>query len=82
MILKSFSKINLSLNVTKKLVNGMHDIQSYFCLVNLFDTIKINKNNFQKDEINLEGKFAKHVDKKKNSVLTTLRLLRKKKTNT
>jgi len=79
MILKSFSKINLSLNVTKKLVNGMHDIQSYFCLVNLFDTIKINKNNFQKDEINLEGKFAKHVDRKKNSVLATLRLLRKKK---
>ena len=43
MILKSFSKINLSLSVNRKLKkNRLHEIQSYFCLVNLYDEIKIN----------------------------------------
>ncbi len=45
MVLKSFSKINLSLNINKKLKkNKLHDIQSYFCLINLFDQIKNKKN--------------------------------------
>ena len=43
MVLKSFAKINLSLSVTKRLDNGLHDIQSLFCLINLFDTISIKK---------------------------------------
>ncbi len=81
MILKSFSKINLSLKVTKKLSNGMHDIQSYFCIVNLCDIIKINKNSIQKDKINLKGKFAKHVDKKKKFSFNYIKIIEKKKTN-
>ncbi len=43
MDLKSYSKINLFLDVNKKLSNGLHDIQSLFCLVDLFDTISIKK---------------------------------------
>ena len=43
MVLKSFSKINLSLSVNKKLKNGLHNIQSYYCLINLHDKIKITK---------------------------------------
>ncbi len=40
MELKSFSKINLSLNVNRKLKKiGLHDIESYFCLIDLFDKI-------------------------------------------
>jgi 4-diphosphocytidyl-2C-methyl-D-erythritol kinase len=43
MVLKSYSKINLSLNVNRKLKNGLHEIQSYYCLINLSDKIKISK---------------------------------------
>ena len=77
MILKSFSKINLSLSVHKKIKNGLHDIQSYFCLLNLFDEIKIKKNDKKKDIIEFKGKFAKYVNNKKNSISETLVILRR-----
>ena len=57
MILKSFSKINLSLSVNRKLKkNRLHEIQSYFCLVNLYDEIKIKKIKDKKDVIRFQGK--------------------------
>ncbi len=77
MKLKSFSKINLSLNVNKRLKSGLHEIQSHFCLIDLFDEINIKKNRKFKDEVNFFGKFSKNIDKKDNSILQTLRLLRK-----
>ena len=43
MFIKSYSKINLSLRVNNKLKNGLHEIQSYYCLLNLNDKIKIIK---------------------------------------
>ena len=43
MVLKSYSKINLSLRVNGKLKNGLHEIQTYYCLINLTDKIKISK---------------------------------------
>ena len=65
MILKSFSKINLSLNVINKLKKeGLHDIQTYFCLINLFDKINIKKIRGQKDIIKFKGKFLKNIKKK------------------
>ncbi len=79
MVLKSYSKINLTLNVNKKLKSGLHEIQSYFCLINLFDQIKINKIKSHKDKVKFKGKFANNINKSKNSVLKTLSLLRKKK---
>ena len=39
----SYAKINLSLTVNAKLKNGLHEIQSYYCLVDLADKIKINR---------------------------------------
>ena len=63
MILKSFSKINLSLNINKKLKkNRLHDIQSYFCLINLFDQIKVKKIKGSKDIVSFQGKFSKYVN--------------------
>ena len=79
MILKSFSKINLSLNVNQKLKSGLHQIQTYFCLINLFDKIVIKKIQSRNDVVTFRGKFAKYVDKKKNSICETLTILRKKK---
>ena len=78
MILKSFSKINLSLSVNKKLKKiGLHDIQSYFCLINLYDQIKIKKIKGQKDKVKFQGKFSKLI-KKKNSITNILTILREK----
>ena len=76
MILTSFSKLNLSLCVNKKLKNGLHDIQSYFCLINLSDQMEIKKIKGKKDFIKFRGKFAKLVNNKKNSVSKTLEILR------
>ena len=80
MILKSFSKINLSLSVNKKLKKTkLHDIQSYFCLINLFDQIKIKKIKGSKDIVKFQGKFSKYINKKNNSVVNVLNILRKKR---
>ena len=79
MILKSFSKINLSLKVNKKLKNSrLHEIQSYFCLVNLCDDIKIKKIKDQKDIIRFRGKFSKYIKKSSNSVIDVLNILRER----
>ena len=76
MVLKSFSKINLSLNVNKRLKSGSHDIQSLFCLINLSDKIKILKIKSNKDKIQFKGPFAKLVKKNNNTVSKLLKLLR------
>jgi 4-diphosphocytidyl-2-C-methyl-D-erythritol kinase len=78
MVLKSFSKINLSLSVNRKFKkkSGLHDIQSYFCLINLFDQIKIKKTKGQKDIVKFQGKFTKYIKKTSNSIIATLTILR------
>ena len=79
MVIKSYSKINLSLKVNNKLKNGLHEIQSYFCLINLCDKIKINKTKKKKDKILFKGQFVKHIKKSNNSIVNILKLLRKLK---
>ena len=79
MLLKSFSKINLSLNINRKLKeNKLHDIQSYFCLINLFDQIKIKKIKGRKDIVKFKGKFSKYIKKTNNSIVDTLAILRER----
>ncbi len=79
MLLKSFSKINLSLNINKKLKNNkLHDIETYFCLINLFDQIRIKKITGGKDIVKFKGKFSKYIDKRRNSIKETLNILRKR----
>ena len=80
MFLKSYSKVNLSLSVIKKIKKiGKHEIQSFFCLLNLFDNIKIKKINAKKDLIKFKGQFANLVKNKNNSISHVLRILREKK---
>ena len=79
MVLKSYSKINLSLSVNSKKKNGLHEIQSYYCLINLSDKIKISKTRNKKDKIIFKGPFAKYVKRSNNSIINLLRLLRKLK---
>ena len=76
---KSFAKINLFLNVGKKInKTGLHNIQSLVCLINLFDEIKIYKNKSKKDKIKFTGKFSDNVSLRKNTITDTLSLLRKR----
>ena len=76
MKIKSFAKINLTLNVGKKLNSGLHNIQSNSILIDLHDQIylKINKKN--KDKITFSGPFSKAVNNDSNSILNTLEILR------
>ncbi len=79
MVLKSYSKINLSLNINYKLKTGLHEIQSYYCLVSLCDKIKINKIKKKKDKIIFKGPFVKNIRKSDNSIIKLLNLMRKLK---
>ncbi len=79
MIIKSYSKVNLTLKVGAKNKNGFHEIQSYFCLINLADNIKIQKIKTKKDKIIFMGPFAKFVKKSNNSILNLLKILRELK---
>ena len=44
MALSSYAKINLTLNVNSRGKNNLHEIQSYYCLIDLKDKIKLKKN--------------------------------------
>ena len=77
MLLKSPAKINLTLKVNKKLKNGLHNIQSYYCLINLYDEIKIRTIKEKNDKIKFVGSF-KHNINQDNTVSNTIKLLRDK----
>ena len=76
MVIKSYAKINLSLKVNSKFKNGLHDIQTFFCLIDLSDKIKIKKIKKKKDQIKFIGPFSKFVKIKDNSVNNLLKNLR------
>ena len=58
-MIKSYSKINLSLRVLKKLKTGMHDIQSNSVLVDLHDKIYVT--NSKKKKISLYSKVNLNI---------------------
>ena len=76
MVIKSYAKINLLLKVNSKFKNGLHDIQTFFCLIDLSDKIKIKKIKKKKDQIKFIGPFSKFVKIKNNSVNNLLKNLR------
>ncbi len=79
MKLQSFSKINLSLTVNRKLKKSkLHDIQSYYCLINLHDLLEVKKISGRKDVVKFHGKFAKSVNRESNSIIKALKILREK----
>ena len=77
--IKSYCKINLFLNVIKKLKNGYHSIESLITFCDLHDVIKISKIVNRKDKISFSGKFKKNIDKNLNTITKLLDLLRKNK---
>jgi 4-diphosphocytidyl-2-C-methyl-D-erythritol kinase len=76
-MIKSYSKINLFLRVSKKNSNGLHNIQSDVMLLDLNDQINIQNSIKKQDEINFIGKFKKNINNKNNSISKSLYVLRK-----
>ena len=60
------AKINLNLSVLRKKIDGMHEINSQFQLINLFDEMKIEKTNFK--VINVSTNIDPSIDGEKNIV--------------
>ena len=75
--IRSFSKINLSLRVTKRLKSGYHNIESLVTFANLFDIIGIKEINYKEDRIRFYGKFKKGINEKNNSIKKTIELFKK-----
>ena len=76
--LKSWAKINLSLNLIKRLSNNYHSIESLITFVQIFDEIKIKTINKKEHKISFSGRFSKGIGKR-NTVYKLLKLLEKKK---
>jgi len=78
-ILKSYSKVNLFLNVGKKNKKSrLHNIQSLICLINIYDEITISSISDSRDMVKFFGKFSSYVNKKNNSITKCLSLLRRR----
>ena len=73
---KSFAKINLSLNIIKRLSNNYHKVESLVTFINLSDSIYIKLIKNKKHNIFFSGKFSKNISKN-NTVAKLLRLLDK-----
>ena len=72
----SYAKINLSLNVIKKLPNNYHKIESLVTFVNLSDEIYIRPIKSKKNKIFFYGNFSKGI-RKINSISKTFKILNK-----
>ena len=76
--LKSWAKVNLSLNVIKRLPSNHHKIESLITFVQFSDEIKIKSIDEAKHKISFSGKFSKGIGTN-NTVIKLLNLLEKKK---
>ena len=76
MVFNSYAKINLSLNVIAKKKINLHEIQTFFCLIDLVDRIEIVKIKEKRDKVRFIGPFANQVDKSNNSIINLLKILR------
>ena len=71
--IKSFAKINLSLNITGK-NSYLHKIESIISFISLHDVISIETIKLENHEISFYGEFSKDI-KKNNSIYKLLKIL-------
>ena len=62
--IKSYAKINFSLNVIGKKTSGLHKIESLVTFVKLCDIIYLRPIKSNKHKIKFYGKFGKNIKKK------------------
>ncbi len=75
--IKSFAKLNISLNVIKKIPKKKHIIESLITFVDLHDLIYIRQIKSPKHKVKFIGKFSKNI--RNNTVDKLLNILDKKK---
>ena len=75
---KSYAKVNISLNITGRLSNGFHKIESLVSFINLYDLIFIKRINSKKHKVYFTGKQALNI-KKKNTLIILLDILDKQR---
>ena len=76
--IKSYAKVNLSLNIIGKLRSKLHKIESLVTFVNLHDSIYLRPIHLNRHKVYFEGKFSKGISNK-NTVSKLLQMLDKKK---
>ena len=74
---KSYSKINLALNITGKTTN-LHKIESIITFVNLYDEISIKKIKNKNHKIKFIGKFSNNISSN-NTISKLLKIIDKNK---
>jgi|TARA_Y100000022_G_scaffold89393_1_gene76980 4-diphosphocytidyl-2-C-methyl-D-erythritol kinase len=75
---KSYAKINLTLNILGKPINSkLHKIESLISFIDLADNISISENKTNSHQVKFNGKFSKGIPKS-NSVSKVLSLLDQK----
>jgi 4-diphosphocytidyl-2-C-methyl-D-erythritol kinase len=75
--IKSYAKINLSLNILGKLPSKLHRIESLVCFAELHDLLYLRYINSNVHRVYFKGKHSKGISKK-NTVTNLLKLLDKK----
>jgi len=73
-MIKSYAKINLSLNVTGKINSDLHRIETMISFINLYDEIRIKKINKKNHKIFFHGKFSKGISNQ-NTVSKLMHLM-------
>ena len=75
-IIKSYAKINLSLDILGRNKNNFHKIQSIISFIDLHDDIYLKPTNKPKHITKFRGPFSKNL--KNNTILNLLKILDKK----
>ena len=75
--IKSYAKINLSLNIVGKKQSKLHRIESLVSFIGLHDLIYIRSISTKKNKIYFQGKFSKGISKN-NTVSKLLQLMERK----
>ena len=76
-LIKSYAKINLSLDILGRYKNKLHKIQSIVSFIDLHDKIYIKQINKSKHIVKFRGQFSKNL--KNNTISKLLNILDKKK---
>jgi len=76
--IKSYAKVNLTLNVAKRLPSKFHKIESLISFINLHDLINLRPIQSNNHKVYFKGKFAKGINTK-NTITRLLKILDNKK---
>ncbi len=75
--IKSYAKINISLNIIKKLSSNFHKIESLITFINLYDLIFIKPIKTKKHKVQFKGRYCDDINEN-NTVNRLLKILDKK----